>query len=145
MDKFLLMDKPVEQRKQILSDSCDAIEEIGYMKHFTPEQLLQKKDQLADVSIVIDKVENEKKDAMNAFKEKLKPLNEDKKTLLVDINNKARHVTERCYKMIDYDSRMVGYYTEEGELVHARPIQPQEMQKTIPGEARTRVLNGTND
>ena len=75
-------------------------------------------------------IEQEKKDAMAEFKERMKPFDEDRKRLLEELKNKSEYVNETCYKFIDHDERMVGYYNKLGELVSSRPIMPQEMQKT---------------
>lgn len=76
------------------------------------------------------------------FKERLKPLNEEKTKLLSDLKNKSEYVNAPCYKIIDNDNREVGFYNKLGELVYSRPIQPQEMQKTIMSISRK---TGTND
>ncbi len=77
MDKFLGQDIPEQERWQFLQDNADAVEKIGYTHRFTPEELAQKKETLAEVSITINDVELEKKEAMESFKERLKPLNEE--------------------------------------------------------------------
>ena len=59
-----------------LQDNADAVEEIGYTHRFTPDELAQKKESLAETSIQINDIEIEKKEAMEAFKAELKPLNE---------------------------------------------------------------------
>lgn len=130
MDRFLGQNIPEEQRPQFLSDNCDAMEGIGYTRRFSPEELAQKKEELANVSIELDEIEQEKKDAMAAFKERMKPFDEDRKRLLEELKDKSEYVNETCYKFIDHDERMVGYYNKLGELVSSRPIMPQEMQKT---------------
>lgn len=68
---------------------------------------------------------------MDQFKEKLKPLNESRKQLLVDLKNKSEYINEPCYKIINDEEREVGFYNKSGELVYSRPIQSQEMQTTI--------------
>ena len=82
MDKFLGQDIPEQERWQFLQDNADSVEKIGYTHRFTPEELAQKKETLAEVSITINDVEMEKKEAMESFKERLKPLNEEKQELL---------------------------------------------------------------
>ena len=82
MDKFLGQDIPEQERWQFLQDNADAVEKIGYTHRFTPEELAQKKETLAEVSITINDIEIEKKEAMEEFKERLKPLNEEKQELL---------------------------------------------------------------
>ena len=130
MDRFLGQSIPEDQRPQFLSDNCDAMEDIGYTRRFSPDELAQKKEELANASIELAEIEQEKKDAMAEFKERMKPFDEDRKRLLEELKNKSEYVNETCYKFIDHDERMVGYYNKLGELVSSRPIMPQEMQKT---------------
>lgn len=48
-------------RKAFLEDNCDAIEEKGYLKPYTPEELQGHKEELANVSIAISEIEAEMK------------------------------------------------------------------------------------
>lgn len=129
------------ERIDFLDSNCDAVEEKGYMKPFTPEQLNEMKDTLASITIEINDIEEEKKEAMQAFNERLKPLREELKKLLVRIKNKAEFVTEKCYKFIDQEERMVGFYNEDGTLIDSRPAYANELQGTIFQMKRT----GTNN
>lgn len=132
MDKFLGQDIPEQKRWQFLQDNADAVEKIGYTHRFTPEELAQKKETLAEVSITINDVEMEKKEAMESFKERLKPLNEEKQELLDHIKRGSEFVeNEECAKFLYHKEKMVGFYNKLGELVYSRPIMPQEMQKTV--------------
>lgn len=137
MEKFLGIEFPEgKSREDFLEANCDAIESIGYSRRFTGDELLQKKDTLSELAIQINDIEEEKKTAMDIFKDRLKPLNEEKKQLLTDLKNKSEFVNESCYKFIDHEEKEVGYYNKLGELVHSRPIQKQEMQKTIMSVSR---------
>lgn len=132
MEKFLGQDIPEQGRWQFLQDNADAVEKIGYTHRFTPEELAQKKESLAEVSITINDIEIEKKEAMEGFKERLKPLNEEKQELLDHIKRGSEYRTdEECVKILDHEERMAGFYNKLGELVYSRPIMPQEMQKTV--------------
>ena len=142
MDKFLGQEIHEEKRKDFLSDNCDAVEPIGYRRRFNAEELSQKKEELANLSILINDIEEEKKDKMNEFKERLKPLNNNKQLLLSDLKDKAEFVNEDCFKFIDYEAKEVGYYNKLGELVYSRSIMPQEMQKTVFSITRK---TGTNE
>lgn len=114
MDKFLGQDIPEQERWQFLQDNADAVEKIGYTHRFTPEELAQKKE------------------AMESFKERLKPLNEEKQELLDHIKRGSEFVeNEECAKFLYHKEKMVGFYNKLGELVYSRPIMPQEMQKTV--------------
>lgn len=137
MDKFLGIDIPEgKSREEFLEANCDSVEEMEYSRRFTGEELSGMKDVLSDVCIQINRIENEKKEAMDGFKERLKPLNDEKKQLLEEIEQQSTLVTEHCYKFIDHEAREVGYYNRLGELVYSRPVQKQEMQKTIMSVSR---------
>nr|DAQ35935.1 MAG TPA: hypothetical protein [Caudoviricetes sp.] len=132
MDKFLGQEIPEQERWKFLQDNADAVEKIGYTHRFTPEELAQKKETLAEVSITINDVEMEKKQAMEDFKGRLKPLTEAKHELLDHIKRGSEFVeNEECVKILYHEEKMAGYYNRLGELVYSRPIMPQEMQKTI--------------
>ena len=132
MDKFLGQDVPEKDRWQFLEDNADAVEKIGYTHRFSPNELAQKKESLAEVSIKVNDIEIEKKEAMVDFKDRLKPLNEEKGKLLDNIKKGSEFVeNEECVKILCHDEKMAGYYNKLGELVYSRPIMPQEMQKTI--------------
>jgi len=132
MDKFLAQEVPEDDRFNFLKDNADAIEEIGYTHRFTPDELAQKKESLAETSISINDIEIEKKDVMEGYKEQLKPLNVIKQTLLENIKKGSEYVEDQeCAKILYHEEKMVGYYNKLGELVYSRPIMPQEMQKTI--------------
>lgn len=143
MDKFLGQDIPEKDRWQFLQDNADSVEKIGYTHRFTPEELAQKRESLAETSIKINDIEIEKKEAMESFKADLKPLNEQKQELLDNIKKGSEYrENEECVKILDHEERMAGYYNKLGELVYSRPIMPQEMQKTIFNINRK---TGTND
>ena len=63
MDKFLGQEQPEEDRWQFIQDNADAIEEIGYTHRFTPEELAQKKESLAETSIEINRRRKERSHA----------------------------------------------------------------------------------
>jgi len=140
MEKVLCGGVPEAVRAQMLRDSCDKVEEVGYMKPYTPEEITQMKDELAEASIEINEIEEEKRVIMEGFKLKLKPLETQKKDLLLNIKNKAEFVKEDCFKFIDQEEGMVGFYNSLGDLIESRPIRHEERQLSI-GFNKT----GTND
>lgn len=132
MDRFLGQDIPEQDRWTFLKDNADAVEKIGYTHRFSPEELAQKKEDLAEISIEIDDIEEEKKVVMNSYKERLKPLAEEKKDLLDKIKRGSEFVEdEECVKILYHEEKMAGFYNKLGELVYSRPIMPQEMQRTV--------------
>lgn len=130
------------QRVAFLKDNCDQVEEKGYMKRFTPEQVQQMKEELAEASIKINDIQIEKKEANKDFKFKLDPLQVERKILLEGIKKKAEYTKEICYKFVDTDEKMVGFYNSEGDLIESRPASPDELQGTI---FQINRKTGTND
>lgn len=124
---------------QFLKDNCDRVEEVGYMKQFTSDEIVEFKDNLSETAITINDIEEEKKEAMKVYKDQLKPLTVQKKTLLKNIKTKAEWVKEECYQFIDHEARLVGYYNSEGVLVESRQMRPDESQLTF------KIKSGTNN
>lgn len=143
MDRELGKDIEAGARRiEFLENNCDKIEEKGYMKRFSPEELAQMKEGLSEASILINDVEEEKKEAMKEFKARLDPLTDERKRLLTGLKNKAEHVTEPCYKFVDMETREVGYYNQDGDLIESRPAYPDELQSNIFQMSRK---TGTNN
>ncbi|MDR2919710.1 MAG: hypothetical protein LBV72_10155 [Tannerella sp.] len=130
-----------QARIDFLSSNCDKIEEKGYMKRFSSDQLAQMKENLSETCIQINDIEDEKKEAMKDFKARIDPLSDERKRLLSGLKNKAEYITEKCFKFVDVDSREVGYYNGDGDLIESRPTYPGELQTNIFQMNRT----GTNN
>jgi hypothetical protein len=131
MEKTLGKDLPPSQREAFLKDNCDAVVDTTYMKRFTPEEIQAKKEKLSNVDIALNDIEEEKKDALADFKFRMEPLKEERKELLKNIKEKALLVSEKCFKMVDRESRVVGIYNAAGDLVDERPALADELQGTI--------------
>ena len=131
MEKTLGKDLPPSQREAFLKDNCDAVVDTTYMKRFTPEEIQAKKEKLSNVDIALNDIEEEKKDALADFKFQMEPLKEERKELLKNIKEKALLVSEKCFKMVDQNTRMVGIYNRAGDLVDERPALADELQGTI--------------
>ena len=142
MDKFIAQSEPLSSRPQLLEDSCDAVEEIWYRHDFTEDELNEIKTKLADTSIDISELEQEKADWMEAYKNRLKPLNTAKSKYLGQIKRKAEDIKDKCYKFLDHENKEANYHNGVGELVYVRRMQPQEMQKSI---FTLTPKTGTND
>ena len=134
LDKELGKDIPQERRAAFLQDNCDGTEEMNYPHIFTPEELAELKERLSDASIALSDIEHEKKMAMNAFKEEAKPYEQICATTIKKLKEKS--------EFIDEESRMVGYYNENGDLVSSRPAYGDELQRNIFQAVRK---TGTND
>lgn len=142
MEKQLFGEYPAAKRVELLEDNADSKEEIGYMRRFTSEEMADMKDELSDLDIQLNDLEEDKLAAMQEFKDKMRPLQEEKKSILANLKNKSEFVRESCYKMCDFENAMVGFYNKDGELVESRQMRPEERQKRLfVGMAKT----GTDD
>lgn len=130
------------QREAFLKDNCDACEQKGYMKPYTPEELNGHKEKLANVSIEIAEIEAEKKQVEADFKGRLKPLKESRAIMVSNIKSKAEYVNEVCYRFTDQETKETGYYNKDGILVECRPATADELQPNIFSMVRK---TGTND
>ena len=132
MEKFLGQEiKNLEERKTFLLDNADEVEEKTYLKSFDADAMAERKERLAEVSIKINDLEDDIKSYKEAKKLDLKPLREAKTTLLHDIKFKGEVVTEKCFKFVDRDEGMVGFYNDEGLLIESRPATREESQTNI--------------
>ena len=144
MDKHLGKDiENLVAREAFLKDNCDKVEEKGYMKPYTPEELQQRKEELANASIEIAEIEQEAKEAAAHYKGRLKPLKEARANIVSNIKAKAEYVKELCYKFVDQEARETGYYNKEGDLIESRPATADEMQTTLFGVIRNQESQKT--
>lgn len=139
MDKYILQNESPEARLRYLEDSADQIVEEKYYQRLTKEELTLKKAEFTANALKVDDVEKEKKEAMDEFKERLKPLKETHKTLSTEIRTGFVQKEGRLYKFIDDKIRMVHFYDETGELIETmtRPCNSDELQNTIHMSLRT--------
>ncbi len=132
------------QREAFLKDNCDACEQKGYMKPYSPEELQGHKEKLANVSIEIAEIEAEMKQVQAEYKGRLKPLKEARSNMVSNIKSKAEYVNEICYRFTDQEAKETGFYSKDGKLIECRPATADELQPTIFSGIRT-LKTGTTD
>lgn len=142
LNKELGKDIPQDRRAAFLNDNCDATQEMTYTRQLTYEELAECREKLTDASIKLADIAEEKKLAMDAFKEEAKPYEEIRTKQIKNLKHKSEVVTGLCYKFIDEETRMVGFYNKEGDLVDSRPAFADELQRNIFQAARK---TGTNN
>ena len=136
------------QREQFIKDNADGVENKGYMKAYTPEQLQGHKEKLANVSIEIAEIEAELKEVQAEYKGRLKPLKEARANMVSNIKAKAEYVHEPCYRFTDRAEKQTCYYKANGDLVELRPATAEELQPTLfmtPNFINNTAKDGTND
>jgi 5-methylthioribose kinase len=130
MQEIMLSDQPIEQRTQILRDSCDQIEERSYTRKFDQSESNDLRAELAQVSIMIQTLVEELSEIKAEYKGKTKPLAERVSRILGDLKSGGEYVRGECFKFIDPDEGKVGWYSPEGYLLEERDIRSEERQRT---------------
>ncbi len=131
MEKKLFQDLETRDRIQALKDNCAEEEEKYFMREFTPEELAEYKEGLANVAIDIAEIEERWQEAKESMKLQLKPLREKHAEMLKNIKMKQREVRETCYRFTDAETRETGYYNRQGELIEQRQATANELQPVI--------------
>jgi len=126
MEKQLFKDETPEGRKTLLRDNCQSAEILDYERKLSPAELTDKKDRLAVISIEEKDILEEKKQAMDKFKDRLDPIQEEKSVLLTHIKDKKIPCSGECFKFIE--GGKAWFYNSEGELVYTRAARAEEYQ-----------------
>lgn len=131
MKELMLADTPMEQREQILRDSCDQIVERSYTRKFSGAELAQKRTEYCDVAERVGGLTQELAEVTADIKGKIKPLKERMGGLLDEIKARGEFVRGDCFKFVDQDEGKVGFYDINGYLVEERDMTPEERQRTV--------------
>lgn len=125
------------ERKELLTSSCDSIRaEESYTKRLTEDELAEARKEKLNSDIKIAEKEEKFKAIADTHKAELKPMKETNARLLMEIRDRARRVTGNLYMYRDEDSRQVALYDEDGLLVSARRMTPEEQQGNIHSSLR---------
>ena len=126
MDKTVFKNLSPEKRLDNFQANADGVEEKTYYEELTAEELIRKRAEFSGKSIDIARIKDRKKEAMDNFKAELKPIEIEASTLLAEIKTGHREKEGKVFKMINLDEGMVGFYTEEGNLIDSRPATMEE-------------------
>jgi hypothetical protein len=131
MDSFLFQEMPEEKRAQHLEALSEGAEEKEYSVFLTQEELAERKSRFTSLAIQEAKLNDKKKDFLDEIKMEMKPISTEKAVLLDEIKSGTIRQTGVCYKMVDFETKMVGYYNKRGQLVEQRPMAMDDRQKTM--------------
>lgn len=126
-----IQEMPQHLRTQFLEDNADKVEETSYYRPLTEDDLHDRREVLADNSIKISELTDEKKAMTDEFKGKMNPLINANKKLLKDIKSRQEEVDGILYHVRNYDSGFMETYDDSGAIVATRKLRPNEKQNTI--------------
>lgn len=150
LDKTIAQDVPAGmQREEIIRNSCDAVEVLDYTKELSKERREELKETLVDKNVQLRDVKADKrkadeiyKEQDKAYKNQIKHLESENEEIAKILKEKAEFVSEECFKIIDEETKTVGYYDREGVLRYSRPARLEERQSTIQMEIRRTGTEG---
>ena len=122
MDQFLFQDMPEDKRAGHLESLAEGMEERDYTVFLTQDELAMRKSQFTTLAIQEAKLNDKKAEYLADMKAELKPIVTEKSTLLNEIKSGSIQEVGICYKMIDRETKQVGYYNKRGQLVEQRPM-----------------------
>lgn len=132
MEKFIGQEYAnLAEREQFIKDNADAIENIGYTKPLPSDEVEKLKEKLANASIKKLEQEEEKKASVQMYNEEIKRYKNTIKEAADKLKSKSEYVNEACYKLVDEQTRQVGYYNNEGMLVYQRAARHDELQPRL--------------
>ena len=126
MDKKIFQNLSKEERLDNFQANAEGVEEKTYYEEIDKEVMIRKRAEFSGKSIDISRIKDRKKDAMDQFKAELKPIEIEAATLLGEIKTGHREKEGKVFKIINLDEGMVGFYTEEGNLIDSRPATMEE-------------------
>jgi hypothetical protein len=130
MEKVLFAEYSDEQRLQMLNDNCEKLlEDYGYDKPLSKDQLKAVKDRLSSASVELNDVLEEKKQADSEFNERIKNLKGTVAEQIRLLKTRTTYTCEPCFEFLDREHRQVGVYNKDGELVSERPATLKELRE----------------
>jgi molybdopterin converting factor small subunit len=141
MPKIFMPEEKPEERLRILQINADKVETTTYEKELTEDELIAKREEFVDNSIVVSKLEDELAEKKKEFKNKIEPVKLVNRALQQEIKTKKKEVKGLLFQMADQVNSMMEVYDETGELVSSRRLRPEEKQTRLQA-VPPKVANG---
>lgn len=129
-DKFLFQNETPEERKRSLQNSADSVlKEKKFYKKLDSDELIQRRKVYTDKSLKLSDMEEEKKELVKDFKDRMDPIKSEVKSLGSEIRTGHAQFEGNLYGFIDETTLMVYFYSESGELIETetRPANQEEL------------------
>lgn len=103
MKEVMLSETPIEEREQILRDSCDQIVEKSYTRKFGQKELNERRRELSEQAIKLNNLRSELDEIKAEYKQRMKPVEDRFNRVRDEIKAGGEYVTTDCFKIIDHD------------------------------------------
>lgn len=137
MNVHQLKDLSPEDRLVTLEGECFKVEEQSYLKPLTEAELADRRTEFSQTSIEISVIDDERKEAMAGFKDRIDPLKVKKDAALTAIKHRGEMTKGKVYLMPDHENRVMHVVTPEGLVLDSRMMRPEERQFTIQHNQKT--------
>lgn len=145
IEKKLFQEYSEEKRLQMLKDNCNKmLEEYGYEKPLSKDQLKTLKDKLSSASVNLHDVQEEKKEADKGYNDQIKDLKGTIADSVKQLKTRTTYTCELCFEFLFRDERKIGVYNKDGVLIEERPASLKELRE--PDDMfRQQIKTGTNN
>jgi hypothetical protein len=130
---------PTERAEFLETYSIETRSEV-YSKLLSQAELEIKRAELAQAAIKKAMLEDQLSEMKKAFKEKIGPVLDEFKDLLLQIKTKSVTTEGLTYKLPDYDQKIIYVVSKEGAIINSRPMLPEERQFTIYQDLKSNQL-----
>jgi hypothetical protein len=130
---------PNEERESYLKSQCYSHEESIHYRPLSSDEVAASKDSFIDNCDKINKIKDEAKEVMKAFKERIEELEEENHTFMLSVKTKSAEMKEILYGVDDQESGMMHFYNASGDLIKSRRLLPEETQTKIKGGTGLRI------
>jgi len=120
-----------QERKDNLAGVCYEGKQKNYTKTLTEDELLDRKEEYAEVGLEISEIKDEKKDFLDEIKLRLKPKEEHAKQLMTAIKFRSEQRYGMLYGVDDQEAGMMYIFDETGVCVDARALTREERQTRL--------------
>lgn len=120
------------QLKEHLEVHADQIRQDSYVRPLSPDEITEHKSQYVEAGLEKQTLDEELAEIKKDFNAKLKDIKERFKTHGKCIRRKAIEQEGNIYVFRDTDEGRIYEYTEHGQLITDRRMNPEERQLIIP-------------
>ena len=134
--------KKPSEIKELLSATAWGATESNYPRTLTPEERAEASKKLAESAIRLKQIQDEKKEVMGEFKEKIKDETAIYNNFLSQSQYGSVNVEGTLYMIDDQELGLMYLFDERGVCVNTRALLPEERQTRIRSIGKGTGTNG---
>lgn len=128
MEQFIFSELTKSERQVKLRKISRGKERVTYMRNLTEAEIDTESKKLAQLCQRRNELEEEKKNVAKDYQTQIDSVKKDIDKSASVLNEGRKEQVEDCYKVINIETREVGFYNEQGELVKKRVAYDADLQ-----------------